>query len=524
MTSDSRWDPPGPGVWWLTREHFGAPVCRLLFELFPPVTEGWNSGAALYGYPMGSAAWGLVNHWIYYGPGTPADPGTYPALEEAAIETLATSRWRHEVAQWQDVERPATIAANLAFQAVDPAELDDAELAAHFQRAVDHYQAVAPLHFAHSGFDIAGGLLFEATARWGIDHAAVVALLAGASTASRDTARHLALIADALQAAGAGAPATIDDVRAVPGAAAALDAYLHEYGWRVFGNDLTEPMLAELPHVVVGSIRAQLTRDGAAAPEPDIGPVRSQVPATDRDRFDVLLDDARLTYRLRDDDVGITWAWPLGMIRLAVLEIGRRLQGRGTLANGADAFEATTAEIHALLAGHSGPPAAELAERATARVAAANADPPRQLGEPLPPASPVDQVDLPPTVHRLDVARQALWGGAPAPTGRLRGVGVGTGVARGRACVLDGPDWMDDMRPGDVIVATMTTAGHNAVFPLACGVATAEGGLFSHAAILAREFGLPAVLGVAGLLDEVHHGDLVEVDPATGEVRLIERA
>jgi phosphohistidine swiveling domain-containing protein len=83
---------------------------------------------------------------------------------------------------------------------------------------------------------------------------------------------------------------------------------------------------------------------------------------------------------------------------------------------------------------------------------------------------------------------------------------------------------MADLRPGDVIVATMTTAGHNAVFPLACGVATAEGGLFSHAAILAREFGLPAVLGVAGLLDEVHHGDLVEVDPATGEVRLIERA
>jgi phosphoenolpyruvate-protein kinase (PTS system EI component) len=55
-------------------------------------------------------------------------------------------------------------------------------------------------------------------------------------------------------------------------------------------------------------------------------------------------------------------------------------------------------------------------------------------------------------------------------------------------------------------------------------VATADGGLFSHAAILSREHGLPAVVGATGLLDEVHEGDLVEIDPAAGEVRVLGRS
>lgn len=517
MPTEMPWDPPGPGVWWLTREHFGAPVCLLLFELFPPTTRGWVTGSATYGYPAGEPAWGLVNRWIYYSPGTPADPATFDALEQAAAETLATKRWRAEVQQWQDVERPAVIATNLALQAVDPTPLDDAALAQHLQRAIDHYQDVAQLHFSHSGFDVAGGLLFEATREWGLAHGDVVALLAGASHASRETARRLAAIASALADAGAPEPATLDDVRAVPTAAAALDDYLEHYGWRVYGNDMTEPTLREQPGVVVESIRAQIGSGAAPEPTPDVERVRAQVPAEERGRFDELLHDARLCYQLRDDDVGITWAWPLGMIRRAVLQVGRRLEETGRVKTASDVFEATVAELHALLSG-DGPAADELAERAAVRIAAYATEPPTQLGEPLPaePAPP-----LPPTVQRLNDARAALWSGPAAPTERLRGTGIGTGVARGRACVLDEPTGIADMRPGDVIVGSMTTAGHNALFPMAVGVATAVGGPFSHSAILAREFDIPAVVGAAGLLDEVRHGDTVEVDADAGEVRVI---
>ncbi|MBV8958878.1 MAG: hypothetical protein JO087_08925, partial [Actinobacteria bacterium] len=69
MASEMPWDPPGPGMWFLTREHLGTPLCRLLFEIFPPTTRGWETGGATYGFPVGHPGWGLVNHWAYYSPG-----------------------------------------------------------------------------------------------------------------------------------------------------------------------------------------------------------------------------------------------------------------------------------------------------------------------------------------------------------------------------------------------------------------------------------------------------------------------
>jgi pyruvate,water dikinase len=65
----------------------------------------------------------------------------------------------------------------------------------------------------------------------------------------------------------------------------------------------------------------------------------------------------------------------------------------------------------------------------------------------------------------------------------------------------------------------MTTSAYNVVLPLAAAIVTEEGGLFSHAAILARELGIPAVVGVPGLLAAIGDGDIVEVDADLGEVR-----
>ncbi len=75
-----------------------------------------------------------------------------------------------------------------------------------------------------------------------------------------------------------------------------------------------------------------------------------------------------------------------------------------------------------------------------------------------------------------------------------------------------------------MLIAVTTTCNLNAIFPLLVGVATEEGGLFSHTALLARELDIPAVVGAPGLLAAISDGDLVEVDPTTGAVRVIERA
>ena len=73
-----------------------------------------------------------------------------------------------------------------------------------------------------------------------------------------------------------------------------------------------------------------------------------------------------------------------------------------------------------------------------------------------------------------------------------------------------------------MLVALTTTAPFNTIFPVAGAVAVQEGSLMSHPAVLARELGLTAVIGVPDLLTRVADGDLVEVDPVAGTIRVIE--
>ena len=84
-------------------------------------------------------------------------------------------------------------------------------------------------------------------------------------------------------------------------------------------------------------------------------------------------------------------------------------------------------------------------------------------------------------------------------------------------------DAIDRVEPGDVLIAVTTTCNLNSIFPLLAAVATEEGGLFSHTALLARELGIPAVVGAPGLLSTISDGDIVEVDPVAGVVRVIDR-
>lgn len=521
--SDFTWAPPGDGVWWLTREHFPAPVSRLFAALFPPTTAGWARGAARYGLPLGESRWATVNSWLYYCSGP--EPTDHDALVDAARETLATKRWRAEVRHWLDVERPPIVAENRALQAIDPTALGDAEVRDHFERTVAHFAAVAPLHFEHTGFDVAAGRLLLAAREWDIDPTALAPLLAGASPASSAAVEHLDRIATAHgRADGNAAPASLADVRAAsPDAAAALDTYLDDHGWRLLdSNDVAAPTLAERPELVLASIRARMTARPTTAAEPHVDAIRPQVPEAERARFHELLADARSSYGLRDDDGGVCYSWPLGLVRGAVLEAGRRLAARGALLDAAHVFEAEPEQIAALLDG-AGPSAATLAERARFRAAAAHAEPPIQLGD-TEDTSGETAVSTPAEVQELVDARNAYWGLGPGrPEERLRGTGVGGAAATGTACVIDGADGFDRVEPGDVLVATTTTSAHNALFPIAAAVVTGEGGLFSHAAILARELGIPAVVGVARVLDEVENGDLVEVDPASGRVKVLQQ-
>lgn len=103
----------------------------------------------------------------------------------------------------------------------------------------------------------------------------------------------------------------------------------------------------------------------------------------------------------------------------------------------------------------------------------------------------------------------------------LVGVAGSRGVRRGVVRVVDGPDGFGAVRPGDVLVCRFTDPAWTRLFDVVAAVVTEVGGLLSHAAVVAREHGIPAVLAVPGVLVALRDGDRVEVDGAAGTVRLL---
>jgi pyruvate,water dikinase len=523
VTSELTWTAPGPGDWWLVKEHFPYPVSHMFAEIFPDATRGWKDGGARYGLPTGLPRWAEVNHWIYYGPGIPLTEAELADREKTAAETLAGTPWRDEYRRWHDDERPLVVAANRALQAVEPVALDDAALLEHFQATIDNYLRFAPLHFEHSGFDVAAAMLFDAAADWDVDPARLIELLGGNSPVSAAVDAHIRTIAGALDEAGTTAPLTsVTGIRAAsPAAAAALDDYLDDYGWRpLAGHDVLEPTVGERPELVVAVVNAVRERAPRAAHIDPAPEVRAEIPERERPHFDMLLADARASYALRDDDVGVCWNWPLGLIRRACLELGRRLVAADRLAEVHDLFECEVAEARSLMTG-AGPPPEELAERRAAYDESSRIDPPLHL-------KGADTVDvspaLPPNVARLAAIRNAVWSVMPARVeAPLHGIGIGKGSAVGTARIVQHPDEIDRLADGDILLSIATTTAFNAVFPLLAGVVTQQGGLLSHAAILSRELELPAVVGVSDLFDGVRDGDVIEVDAAAGAVRVVSR-
>ena len=206
-----------------------------------------------------------------------------------------------------------------------------------------------------------------------------------------------------------------------------------------------------------------------------------------------------------------------------MLEVGRRLVAHGHLERAEHALELAIDEVTEGLFSGSGPSARVLAERQQWRETVDVSDAPRTLGdpEPIPPleALPSGMAKLVMSVQA--VLAEAGMDGAERESG-LVGTGVGSGVYRGRACRADNPeDAVMNLEPGDVLVVPCTTPAYNMVLPLAGAIVTAEGGALSHAAVLARELGIPAVVGALEALSAIPNGATVEVDADRGEVRVI---
>lgn len=542
------WEPPGPGSWTRDPSHGAGAPTRWFRRIASQNTAiAYRKVMADWGGALDTIDMQFVNGDLYRRlvplVGASKDTGRLPpkpvlwlatrlhpgfrARNRTAEQTLANKPYLDVIHGWQD-ERREWAERNGALSAVDPTELDDADLAAHLQRLDDHAVAGWVRHHELHGSDLGpiGDLLLHAK-QWGLDLVQVMALLKGASPATVDAARHGDLIAKALRAADVD-PSTvksIDDIRGVPAAAERLDAFLDEFGWRVVtGYDIEDLTLRELPGAVCALV-AGADRDEGVAPagSDDRAESALRARAGDGPLFDELLGAARAAYGMRDDNGPLTWEWPTGIMRRAYLAAGERLAGDGRIEQAAHVFEMDQPELSAVLAGGSVP--TDLVERAAHREWEAAHSGPATLG-PQPDGEP-DLSAFPPALARvMGIVAIAAGMLEPDPTTErveLTGLGIGDATYVGTARVATDPlTVMEEMEPGDVLVTAWTAPSYNAVLSIAGAVVVQEGGLLSHAAVMARELGIPAVIGCHMAMSAVTSGDRIEVDPTTGRVRILQ--
>jgi pyruvate,water dikinase len=553
--------PPGPGPWEAETTHFPRPITRFAANAFLrgfPV--GFAEGSARYGLLLSHFKGALVNGFFYQQPvafGAPegaAGPPPKPVLwlltrlhpkVRARIETcrraFENKLWREDLKTWDEVDRPRAVSEHLKLQAIDPATLSDAALVQHLDRLYTHCESMVCLHHRYTiTCTIATGDYLAHVLQWtGASAGQALGLLAGTSPISKGVAaKELTALAEGIRqspaaqrALGGSEPArVIAELSALPDPLGALArAYLDIVRFRSVGYDLCDRACGEMPELLVRAIRASVdgqSEERALAERAEKErELRAKVPPPHQAEFDSLLGEARAVNRLRDERGVYSDGWGTGLARRGVLEAGRRLVARGLLADPEHAVDTTLEELKGLLSGSTKPARAEIEARVHWRKTKTVADIPPWLN--APPAGPPPADLLPAPARRAARAVDAILSNLFKEAERestaqiVRGLSVNTGVYEGRArLVLDAADF-SKIEQGDVLVTRATSPYFNVVLPLLGALVTDRGGQLCHAAIVAREYGIPGIVGTKVATQTIADGARVRVDGTTGEVSVL---
>jgi pyruvate,water dikinase len=540
LTKRPIFEPPGPGSWDLDALHFPRPVTAYWAEMHPePFSLGYGDMTAFFGAPFQTRVTAYVNGFCY-GQMRPVPPESFPDRVQRAAAVFEGKLWREQAREWHEVRKPASEKANRELQAIDPDHLTDQELVEHLRRCRANHASMVRQHMAFTGTAVVSPGDFLAHAkRWtGLSAVRLLGLMRGASKVSGgDSPQHAALVAAYRADPVARAALDTDEapgellerLRGEPGATGtALDDYLEFVGYRLLdGFDISNQYALELPDVLLRSIRTAIDETPAASDlDQQIAEVRSHVPKEHREEYDVLLEEARIGYGVRDERGVYGDIWASGLMRRAAIAAGRRLFDRGRLKDPEDFVFADIDEMYALVQGASVPSAEDLADRHTYHRTHTAKDAPVHLGD-QPPSMP-DPSTLPPPMARLMAAIGTAMGEMFAVSEEeheetvIRGLGASAGQREGIARRVAGASDFDRIQRGDVLLAAATTEAFNILLPLLSGIITDSGGALSHAAIVSREYGIPGVVGTRDATIRIPDGTRVLVDGDAGTVTVLE--
>ena len=302
----------------------------------------------------------------------------------------------------------------------------------------------------------------------------------------------------------------------------ALDDYFDVYGHQGYSLDFIEPTQAEDPSATFATLKSMVQNAdydpknqearAAAVRRQKFEEVSNKLSGLTYWQFRYRLWFGRRYNHIREETAfyfGYTWS----VLRPMAFELGRRLVDAGTFLDPEDTFFMVTVELkRAIEARKTGTRLPELgklaAERRELREARKLLHPPGTIPEE---ASNIPSVRFKETQIRNDPGSDAL-----------NGFAVSSGTVTAPASVILSQNDFDKMEPGSILVAPNTTPAWTQLFAHAVGLVTDMGSILAHGSIVAREYGIPAVLGVGNGTVRIKHGQSITIDGDAGSVTLHE--
>ena len=533
------WDPPDPGEWALEAAH-GSQLMPVTGrdQMVAAFTEGMKAGTQPYGLPLSHAEMQIINGWPYVsfflhdvprkaGPPPPdfvikAISRLHPGFRrrtKVAKAAIAERRAQRVAEQWF-TERDRWIERLLELQRVDLDALDERALADHLAVVVATAEEALRRHFELVFTAIPLGHWLQRSEQWGLPRGPSRSAVMHSTPVHDEARQRIDRIVDAL---GGDVPPTLEEIRGHSAEAGeALDDYLEYHGGWSTSDSPRSTVLQDHPETIVAAIAARGPGNDRSTPGEDpaatLAELRSRVPAAERQEFDRVASDAHNAHRMLDDNSGILGAWSMGILGTALRHVALRLVAAGRLHDADDLWGLSADQVVGLL-GDASLDADDVARLAADWRAQGELDPPRHLG-----AEPTE----PPDVNLF-----------PAPVAHLMGaalafiddkfneehavLGIGTESVQGRAVVVEHADEaLDRLEPGDILVTIATTPAYNTVLGIVGGLVVSEGGLARHAAVVARELGVPTVVGYADATTRIADGAPIELDPVAATVTVLD--
>lgn len=511
------WDRAGDErlTWSRDKMAFPDPLTPLVQSYLPYHIQGWARANRSRGTP-GAVRIRFVNGYFY----STWEPVGLTTWEEADAASREAERVTPK--RWEEEWLPEIKAELGRLRAFDLTGIADDELSRVLQEALTKQIRIWEIH-AHMGSSPIGAV--QRLIDWyldrfpGVPESEPYKLVQGHRNASVENAHELWQLSQMVT------PAISETLRSGEVATLprpfrqAFEAYLDRFGHRTQRLvDPGSPTWREDPRPVVGLILTYAESNvsdpyaelsGLAAERKKFAAeVSAKLADDEREEFEELLTCALANYPLTEDHTFWLEQQSVAVIRRICAEFARRMVAAGALDGSVDVSYLTLDELILWGLYLADPLLSRVSERKAEHLANQQIIPPDFLGEQPRPAAWIDRYSGPPHPPKAEAAE-------------IRGVGASAGEAQGRARVVRTLNEAQALRQGEVLVCVSTDPSWTPLFGLAAALVTDNGGSLCHAATIAREYGIPAVVGTHLATQLIENGQIVEVDGTNGVVHLV---